>query len=80
MLAIPDHCRFGVFVGLGTGCMVCSSPALLSFGQPSRSLGAHSDSYTFAFAEGKVVEIWNHRDDLGLSEQLGAPIFAGSSG
>jgi hypothetical protein len=26
-----------------------------------------------------VVEIWNHRDDLGLREQLGAPIFAGSS-
>lgn len=21
--------------------------------------------------EGKVVEIWNHRDDLGLKEQLG---------
>ena len=27
---------------------------------------------------GKVVEIWNHRDDLGLMEQLGAPIFAGA--
>jgi predicted ester cyclase len=34
----------------------------------------------FRFANGKVVEIWNHRDDLGLREQLGAPIFAGSSG
>lgn len=34
----------------------------------------------FRFEEGKVVEIWNHRDDLGLREQLGAPIFAGSSG
>ncbi len=28
--------------------------------------------------EGKVVEIWNHRDDLGLAEQLGAPVFAGA--
>ena len=28
---------------------------------------------------GKVVEIWNHRDDLGLREQLGAPVFAGAS-
>ena len=28
--------------------------------------------------EGKVVEIWNHRDDLGLREQLGVPIFAGA--
>jgi hypothetical protein len=27
-----------------------------------------------------VVEIWNHRDDLGLREQLGAPIYAGSTG
>jgi steroid delta-isomerase-like uncharacterized protein len=27
--------------------------------------------------EGKVVEIWNHRDDLGLREQLGVPVFAG---
>jgi steroid delta-isomerase-like uncharacterized protein len=25
---------------------------------------------------GKVVEIWNHRDDLGLMEQLGVPVFA----
>jgi steroid delta-isomerase-like uncharacterized protein len=30
----------------------------------------------FRFGEdGKVAEIWNHRDDLGLMEQLGAPIF-----
>jgi hypothetical protein len=34
---------------------------------------------SFRFRNGKVVEIWNHRDDLGLREQLGAPIFAGSS-
>jgi steroid delta-isomerase-like uncharacterized protein len=26
--------------------------------------------------DGKVVEMWNHRDDLGLAEQLGAPVFA----
>jgi steroid delta-isomerase-like uncharacterized protein len=31
----------------------------------------------FRIAEGKVVEIWNHRDDLGLMEQLGAPVHAG---
>jgi steroid delta-isomerase-like uncharacterized protein len=29
--------------------------------------------------EGKVVEIWNHRDDLGLMEQIGAPVFAGAA-
>ncbi|HEX3331619.1 MAG TPA: ester cyclase [Gaiellales bacterium] len=28
---------------------------------------------------GKVVEIWNHRDDLGLMQQLGAPVFAGAA-
>jgi hypothetical protein len=28
--------------------------------------------------EGKVVVIWNHRDDLGLREQLGVPVFAGA--
>jgi steroid delta-isomerase-like uncharacterized protein len=28
--------------------------------------------------DGKVAEIWNHRDDLGLMEQLGAPVYAGA--
>jgi predicted ester cyclase len=27
---------------------------------------------------GKVVEIWNHRDDLGLQEQLDAAVYAGA--
>jgi predicted ester cyclase len=34
----------------------------------------------FRIADGKVVELWNHRDDLGLAQQLGAPVFAGSTG
>jgi steroid delta-isomerase-like uncharacterized protein len=29
-------------------------------------------------ASQKVVEIWNHRDDLGLQEQLGAAVYAGA--
>lgn len=34
----------------------------------------------FRFADdGKVVEIWNHRDDLGLMEQLGAAVYAGAA-
>lgn len=33
----------------------------------------------FRIANGKVVEIWNHRDDLGVREQLDAPIYAGSN-
>jgi predicted ester cyclase len=28
--------------------------------------------------EGRVAEIWNHRDDLGLQEQLGQTVFAGA--
>ena len=31
------------------------------------------------FRDGKAVEIWNHRDDLGLLEQLGRPVFAGAA-
>ena len=33
----------------------------------------------FRFERGKVAEIWNHRDDLGLMDQLGAAIFAGAA-
>jgi steroid delta-isomerase-like uncharacterized protein len=33
----------------------------------------------FRFSDGKVVEIWNHRDDLGLMQQLGAPVYAGAA-
>lgn len=32
----------------------------------------------FRFSNGKVVEIWNHRDDLGLMEQTGSHIYAGA--
>lgn len=32
----------------------------------------------FRLREGKVIEIWNHRDDLGLMEQTGAAIYAGA--
>ena len=31
------------------------------------------------FDDGQVVELWNHRDDLGLMEQLGAPVHAGAA-
>jgi steroid delta-isomerase-like uncharacterized protein len=48
--------------------------------EPTGKRAEFSGVNVFRFANGKVVEIWNHRDDLGLREQLGAPIFAGSSG
>jgi steroid delta-isomerase-like uncharacterized protein len=31
----------------------------------------------FRMVSGKIAEIWNVRDDLGLREQLGVPIYAG---
>jgi steroid delta-isomerase-like uncharacterized protein len=34
----------------------------------------------FRFADGRVVELWNHRDDLGLMEQLGTRVYAGAQG
>ncbi len=33
----------------------------------------------FRFKDGKVVERWNHSDDLGLMQQLGTEIFAGAA-
>jgi hypothetical protein len=33
----------------------------------------------FRFQDGNVAEIRNHRDDLGLMQQLGVPIFAGAT-
>jgi steroid delta-isomerase-like uncharacterized protein len=34
---------------------------------------------SFRFENGKVAEIWNHRDDLGLAKQLGVSVHAGAS-
>ena len=30
-------------------------------------------------ADGKVAELWNHRDDLGFMEQIGAQVYAGAT-
>jgi steroid delta-isomerase-like uncharacterized protein len=32
----------------------------------------------FRLEDRRVVELWNHRDDLGLLEQVGVPVFAGA--
>lgn len=44
-------------------------------GKPARFSGVN----IFRFRDGKVVELWNHRDDLGLMQQLGAEIFPGAA-
>jgi steroid delta-isomerase-like uncharacterized protein len=46
--------------------------------EPTGRTASFSGVNIFRFANGKVVEIWNHRDDLGLREQLDAPIYAGA--
>jgi steroid delta-isomerase-like uncharacterized protein len=46
---------------------------------PSGKSAEFSGVNIFRFGkDGKVIEIWNHRDDLGLMEQLGLPVFAGA--
>jgi steroid delta-isomerase-like uncharacterized protein len=57
--------------GTNTGPWGGNSPT----GKPARFSGVN----IFRFREGKVVELWNHRDDLGLMQQLGAEIYAGAA-
>jgi steroid delta-isomerase-like uncharacterized protein len=47
--------------------------------EPTGRRATYSAVNIFRFEDGKVAEIWNHRDDLGLAEQLGAPVHAGAS-
>ncbi len=47
---------------------------------PSERAAAFAGVNILRFAEGKVVELWNHRDDLGLMEQVGSKIYAGHPG
>ena len=46
--------------------------------QPSHCRVTFSGVNFFRIAHGKIIEIWNHRDDLGLLQQTGAEIFAGA--
>jgi steroid delta-isomerase-like uncharacterized protein len=46
--------------------------------QPTGRTARFSGVNIFRFENGKVSELWNHRDDLGLMEQVGAPIYAGA--
>ena len=47
--------------------------------EPTGRTMRFSAANIFRFADGKVVEIWNHRDDLGLMQQLEAPVYAGAA-
>ncbi len=46
--------------------------------EPTGRQATFSAVNIFRFEDGKVVEIWNHRDDLGLREQLGVALYAGA--
>ncbi len=47
--------------------------------EPTGTPVTFSGVNVFRFADGKVVELWNHRDDLGLMQQLGVAVFAGAA-
>lgn len=46
---------------------------------PSGKHARFSGVNIFRFQDSKVAELWNHRDDLGLMQQLGAEIYAGAA-
>jgi steroid delta-isomerase-like uncharacterized protein len=47
--------------------------------QPTGMRTRFSGVNIFRIRDGKVAEIWNHRDDLGLMQQVGGPIYAGAA-
>jgi steroid delta-isomerase-like uncharacterized protein len=82
--AFPDL-RFDVKIVLGDGEYVAarwtaSGTHTGSWGdvEPTGQFVTFSGVNIFRFEQGLVAEIWNHRDDLGLREQLGAAVFAGA--
>ncbi|HEX9124403.1 MAG TPA: ester cyclase [Actinomycetota bacterium] len=46
---------------------------------PTNQPATFSGVNVFRFRDGKVVELWSHRDDLGLMQQIGAEIYAGAA-
>jgi predicted ester cyclase len=47
--------------------------------EPTNKKAEFTGVNIFRFENGKVQEIWNYRDDLGLMQQLGAALYAGSN-
>jgi steroid delta-isomerase-like uncharacterized protein len=82
--AFPDL-RFDVELLLADGDFVisrwtASGTHLGTWGElePTGRRVSFSGVNIFRFEGGQVAEIWNHRDDLGLMEQVGARIHAGA--
>jgi len=82
--AFPDlHTTIDLVVAEGNMVMVRWTTEGTHTGQwgnvpPTGKRARFSGVNIFRIESGKVVELWNHRDDLGLMQQLGVPIFAGS--
>ena len=84
-LAIPDlHWQVDLILADGdfvvgrwtaTGTQTGPWGAIEPSGKPIEFSGVN----IFRFKNGKVAEIWNHRDDLGLMTQLGAVVYAGAT-
>jgi predicted ester cyclase len=47
--------------------------------EPTGKATTFSGVNIFRFQDGKVAELWNYRDDLGLLQQLGVPVYAGAA-
>jgi steroid delta-isomerase-like uncharacterized protein len=84
--AFPDL-EWHVDLVLGEGDLVAARwTAAGTHSEAWGDVGATGRSVTFSGVnifrfgtDGKVIEIWNHRDDLGLMEQLGGAVFAGAA-
>jgi len=83
--AFPDL-RFRVELILGEGDLVAGRWTATGTHQgrwatiePTGRTVEFSGVNVFRFQDGKVAEIWNHRDDFGLITQLGAEVIAGAA-
>ena len=83
--AFPDL-RMGLDLILGDGDLVAArwttegtNTGPWGGRPPTGKRARFSGVNIFRFRGRKVVELWNHRDDLGLMQQLGAEIYAGAA-
>ena len=83
--AFPDL-RMGLDLILGDGDLVAARWTTEGTNNgpwggrpPTGKRASFSGVNIFRFRGRKVVELWNHRDDLGLMQQLGAEIYAGAA-
>jgi len=83
--AFPDlMVKVDLIIGEGefvVGRWTATGTHLRSWGdiEPTGRRISFSAANIFRFEDGRVAEIWNHRDDLGLREQVGAAIYGGAT-